>query len=96
MIAGYFVTQFAQAYGQGSYGGCTYNATTCASTSSGSSSGGQLTNTGVMIAGFVTLACLIVFASLLVRFWRRKSSQQKPLAEEADESPEDQDDLASK
>lgn len=70
----------AVAYGQGAYGGCTYDATgsctTTAGTSTGSGrgsapAGGTLADTGISIAIITTIACLIIFVALLVRFWRR-------------------------
>ncbi|HZM63725.1 MAG TPA: hypothetical protein VFB59_01180 [Candidatus Saccharimonadales bacterium] len=60
---------FAAVYGSGAYGEGAYNtgaATTTASTS------GSLLNTGVIIAGSVTVACLVIFATLVVRFYKRK------------------------
>jgi hypothetical protein len=39
----------------------------------GTSTGaGGLADTGVMIMGFGTLACIIIFVALVVRIWRRK------------------------
>jgi hypothetical protein len=70
----------AATYGQGAYGGCTYDATgscaTATQTSTGgstasTSSGGTLANTGLSVAIITTLACLIIFVALLVRFWHR-------------------------
>jgi hypothetical protein len=91
----YYTIHFAQAYGEGSYSACTYNDSTSCSTSSGSGSGssgsgGVLANTGIMVAGFVTIACLIVFAALVVRVWRRPS--KKPTAPEvvADDQDENE------
>ena len=59
------LVHFAQAYGQGSYNGCTYGCT------NGPSGSGVLANTGTMVLLIVSLACLIIFVSLLVRFGRR-------------------------
>lgn len=78
----YDYTYLAQAYGSGDYGNCSYNtSTSCTSSSSsggtaggtgGTSGGGSaLTNTGLMIAVFVTIACVILFAAVVVRWWRR-------------------------
>jgi hypothetical protein len=75
----YYSLYFAQAYGEGDYGECPYSPTdeqfaSCAvaagGTGTGSNSGG-LTDTGVAILVIVTIACLIVFTSLIVRIWRR-------------------------
>lgn len=72
----YYTLYFGQAYGEGDYGNGNYSCTTQqqasgACTSSSTSSGG-LVNTGVAVAGFVTLACLIIFVSILVHVLRRK------------------------
>jgi hypothetical protein len=79
---------FAQAYGEGNYGTGTYSCTTqqqqngqCTTAGSGSngSNGGPLANTGLVIALIVTIACLIVFVSLLVRIWRRPRTATVPV-----------------
>jgi len=83
----YYVSHFAAAYGEGTYGACSYNEggtnTSCTTSGSGSTSdtGSGLTNTGVMIAGIITLACIIIFAALVVRMIRR-GSQRKLAAQE--------------
>lgn len=61
---------FAAAYGAGTYGDGTYNNGVAAAASG--SSGGSLVNTGTVIIGIATLACLLVFAGLVVRFWKRR------------------------
>ncbi len=72
----YYSIQFAQTYGSGAYGACTYQSATTCSTSVGGgsspSSGGGLVNTGFMVLMIVTLACLLIFVALFVRFWRRR------------------------
>lgn len=84
---------FAQAYGSGDYGDCTYNDQgQCVPVAGGSSggsngsgetsNGGALANTGIDLLILATLACLIIFVSLLVRFWRRKAPV--PVYQEAD------------
>lgn len=91
---GHYTLYFAQAYGEGAYGSCDYSegettAGVCAGagTGTGNSSGGGLADTGIAIAGIVTLACLLIFVALIVRVWRRKSALQE--AEVAsDERPE--------
>jgi hypothetical protein len=73
---------FAAAYGEGDYGECNYQSTTSCATASGSTgsgtsgSGGTLTNTGIAIAVIITLACIIIFVSLVVRIWRRKKTPE--------------------
>lgn len=90
----YYSLYFGQAYGEGNYGECSYNDQTqnCSTSAGGSSSGGSsssgsssgLTNTGVAVALIVTLACLIVFVSLVVRIWRRKPTVQTVAIEKDD------------
>lgn len=69
----YSVYYFASTYGSGDYSdqtyGCTQGVTNC-STVQGSST---LVNTGIAVAGFVTVACLIIFIALVVRIWKRKA-----------------------
>ena len=67
----YTYTVFAQAYGEGVYNECDYNCQTTAGTSSGGNAGSPLADTGVMVVGIVTLACLIIFVALLTRAFSR-------------------------
>jgi hypothetical protein len=78
----YTYIRFAQAYGNGSYNSCTYNCVNGQST--GTPSGGSLVNTGVAVAGVVTLACLILLVAVLVRVWRKpaKTVVQEATAED--------------
>lgn len=73
----------AAAYGESNYNSSTYGGTATQSTdgtNGGTSTGtptaggvqGALANTGFEVLLAVTLACLIIFVSLIVRFWRRK------------------------
>lgn len=63
----------AATYGSGSYDSATYGGNTTSSTgTSGTGTTGQLADTGFGVLAFVTVACLIIFVALLVRFWRRK------------------------
>ena len=77
---------FGQAYGEGAYGECTYSFTNqqcdtnsggsggAGSTGGGNGTGtgsGSLVDTGMAIAFTVTLACLLIFVALIVRFIRR-------------------------
>jgi tellurite resistance protein TehA-like permease len=72
--------QLAQAYGDGNFSASTYGgATTTTTSGDGTPSGGGLVNTGVAIAGFVTLACIVLLAAIVVRVWRRDS--KKPAVE---------------
>jgi hypothetical protein len=74
---------FAQAYGSGTYGSTAYGNGTSAGANAGAATGGSgvasqgangLVNTGFALVAVVTIACLIIFSALLVRFWRHKSS----------------------
>lgn len=64
------VENLAAVYGQGQYSGGTYNNGVLVTSSGG------LADTGVAIAGVATIACFIVFAALVVRFWRRRQRMQ--------------------
>jgi hypothetical protein len=74
--------RFAAAYGEGAYGECTYNCGTEQSTSTGStgSNSSSLTDTGIAVAGIITLACLIALVAILVRVWRRPA---RPVPQES-------------
>jgi hypothetical protein len=86
---------FGQAYGEGNYGEGSYSCTEqqqadgecTVAAGGGTSSGGSggLADTGMAVLIFVTLACLIIFVSLIVRIWRRKPALQPVLV---DEEPE--------
>ncbi len=91
----YYVTYFGQLYGEGLYGDGTYSCSatqqangTCSSATAGSTNGNNnLTDTGIAVVGFVTLACLIIFVSLVVRIWRRRKTTAKwPVAKGTDPS----------
>lgn len=79
---------FGQAYGQGAYGNCEYGSsstqcvTAAGNTNPPGASGGGLADTGTNVIFFVSLACLIIFAGLLIRFWRRK---RVPVVQEIEE-----------
>ena len=86
----YYSLTFGQAYGSGAYGSGNYACSTqqqqdgscnaAASTSSGS--GSNLTNTGIPVLAIVTLACLIIFVALLVRWWRKPKAESQVVAAE--------------
>ena len=85
----HYTVYFAQAYGSGTYGDGTYSCTTqqqasgtCEAVSTGNATGGGLADTGIAVIAIVTLACLLVFATLVVRFWRRKTVQPVAVDEE--------------
>jgi hypothetical protein len=68
----------ASTYGSGDYSCGTLNSdnsnsSTCATTTAASSSG-SLVDTGTAVAGFVTLACLIVIAAIIIRVVRRRKA----------------------
>lgn len=91
----YFSPYFGQAYGEGDYGEGRYTCTTqqeaegiCSVASTGSG-GGNLSDTGVGILAIATVACLIVFAALVIRIWRRKPASQ-PVKHPVDAPPRHQ------
>jgi hypothetical protein len=65
-----------QVYGGGPYSTATYEQT--------SGSGGGLSNTGIAIASIVTLAALILLATLVIRIWKRPSRQLAQATEPAE------------
>ena len=69
-----YYRNFAQAYGEGSYGQSAYQSTTSSGTTA-NGGGGSLSNTGIAVAGIVTLAAIILLAALVVRIWRRPGRQ---------------------
>mgnify|MGYP001556990770 len=81
---------FASTYGSGTYNTGTYNGATSTSTGSSSSgsAGGILTNTGFDIVAAITLAFAIVFAALVVRFWKRPAKKQ-PSASDTTSTPQE-------
>lgn len=86
MTSKYYTINFAQAYGQDSYGDCQYNDTTACTTSgggntgtgAGGASGGQLTDTGFAIVAIVTLAAVLMLVAIVVRVWRRSAKTLAP------------------
>jgi hypothetical protein len=77
-MATYTYIRFGQAYGDGNYNTCTYNGVPSCESGTGASNG-SLINTGVAVAGIVTLACLIALIAVIVRIWRKPS---KPALQE--------------
>ena len=75
---------FGATYDCGSYGAGTFDNGSCStsSTSGGTSSGSLLTNTGFDIALAVTVACVIIFAALVIRFWKRPPKVNQTQTEE--------------
>ncbi len=70
---------FAVAYGEGGYGACGYPeqgqaGVTCPGRAPEERS--WLANTGIDLLIIATIACLLIFAGLLVRFWRRKPNKK--------------------
>jgi hypothetical protein len=79
----YILNNFGYVYGSGNYNSSTYSYTTCtnasgATVSCGSSSG-VLTNTGFDILLASTLACVIIFSALMIRFWKRPKKATVPV-----------------
>jgi hypothetical protein len=77
---------FGSTYGSGPYGSSTYDgaaqsAATTQSTAPAATptaNGGVLANTGFDVMLAVSLACLIIFVALVIRFWRRPSNTTQP------------------
>lgn len=74
----YMYSIFAQAYGEGAYGSSTYQNGTVTSTTTSGGTNGTLTDTGFDVLLIATVACVVIFVALLVRFWRRPA--KKPVA----------------
>ncbi|HEX7632771.1 MAG TPA: hypothetical protein VF401_00430 [Candidatus Saccharimonadales bacterium] len=62
----------AQAYGSCTYGSGTEGSGSCSGSAASNSSGSALANTGLLLAIIITAACLLIFATLVVRIWRKK------------------------
>ena len=76
----YYSVYFGQVYGDGVYGACAYQDTTSCGTSAGTGTGtttpaggnhGGLVNTGFVVLVIATVACLLIFAAFIVKFWRK-------------------------
>jgi len=75
----YYSVQFAQVYSEGAYGACAYQDTTSCGTSTGGGPGTTtpgagahgLVNTGFIVLVIATIACLLIFAAFIVKFWRK-------------------------
>ena len=76
----YYFSHFGQSYTQNAYGSSVYNGQKQVTTNTGGgttpapATGATLANTGFDALLVVTLACVITFVALVVRFWRRKSA----------------------
>lgn len=81
----YSYLTIASTYGAGAYDANNYNGT-ATSTSTGSGSSGTLSNTGIAIAGVVTIAAVLLLVAMAVRIWRRPSRKAQVAAVEADDS----------
>jgi hypothetical protein len=77
-------------YGSGNYDYSVYNGASSATTGTGTTattttvtatggSAGLLTNTGFDILLTSTLACLIIFTALMIRFWKRTKMATEPI-----------------
>jgi hypothetical protein len=96
-----FLYNFAQAYGEGSYGESLYSCTAqqqangeCSTAASGSGSAGSggngsLADTGLIIVAVATLACLLIFTALVVRIWRRPKVAAATASTAAPATPQD-------
>lgn len=70
---------FADTYGGCSYSTSTFNSGNSCSTSTtpASTSKSSLVDTGTAIIGFVTLASIIIFVALIIRFKKRSRTTAK-------------------
>ncbi len=66
---------FADVYGAGTYNNAQYSAAGTSTTTS-TGSGSTLVNTGVFVAGFVTLAAVVLLVALMIRVWRRPAKRK--------------------
>ena len=64
---------FGATYDCGTYGAGTFDNGSCATTGGGTSgnSGASLTNSGFDLILAATVACVIIFTALVIRFWKR-------------------------
>jgi hypothetical protein len=69
----FIVSLVASTYGENSYGECAYNEGCANPSTPGSDPGSGLSDTGVWIVGLLTLACLLIFATLLARWLARRN-----------------------
>ena len=72
----YVTNLFGQIYSGCAYGGSSYQNNSCQTTTTTTASAGTggtsvLTDTGFDILVIATLACTLMLAALLVRFWKR-------------------------
>lgn len=61
---------FASVYGAGTYDQSSYSTGTTTGTSTSGSSG-VLANTGFDLVLGATIGCIIIFAALIIRFWKK-------------------------
>lgn len=71
----YFVNYFASVYGAGNYNESVYSTGTDTPTSTSGNSG-VLANTGFDLILGVTIASVIIFTALIVRFWKKPAKRQ--------------------
>jgi len=89
----YHYSIMGQVYGGGAYDTSSYG--TAAANASTSAGGSGLTNTGVAIAGIVTIAAVILLAAIVVRIWKRprraalEPAQINDSPESTDNDPQD-------
>ena len=75
-----YLSLFASTYGTGTYNTSVYNNAT---TSTTGSSSGTLVDTGFIVIGVVTVAVVIIFLALLVRFFKKPKMAAPPVATES-------------
>lgn len=75
MSAIYFTQKVASTYNSSAYDTSNYGGSTTQSSTSSTAPGGVLTNTGIALAGIVTLAAVVLLVAIVVRVWRRPTKK---------------------
>jgi hypothetical protein len=77
-----YTTQFTfgDVYGAGTYDNGTYSSAASTTTTGTGITGtstntGTLADTGTAVIVFITLACVIIFAALVIRMWRKPTKK---------------------
>lgn len=74
----YFPFLFASLYGEGAYGECEYqeDCASAAANGAGGTNGAGLADTGIWIVAIATLACLLIFIALLLRWLASRNNKK--------------------
>ena len=71
---------FASTYGSASYGSNAYGSTTTTGSTTKSTTNtthSVLVDTGVALVGFITIAAIIIFVTLVIKFWVKPGRTKK-------------------